>query len=440
MNASVASCLMPATPEIAFGDQVAGMRRGGAWEMAGPVMCEGCLVLVMATDLESQARQFFEVVEHEQFELQGDMSTATFGVQIALGQLVAKLCEIDGRSARSEVLHALSDLGLGSVASVSMTMFPDGKYVGQTMALDYDGSADGLISLVLPTRRTRPNLLRYLPPSARTWSVWPIDGAGVAEFYPRVFELLGDKLPIAREQFETQFTAYTKLRLVEDVLSLIGDEYMRIDDPAAVLEYDEDMPESVENAQDQFGNSCFVLQVRDGKTLGRNLDTAIRSRGLHVGRKSEDYATTKIYRMNLLGMLPIEYAVTDSLLLLGIGESEGTRQNLRGVLDAVSAGQAEPTEFPPEVMQRLEGLPEDWSGIDVASITEVLDGLIASLAEWEAWLVEEDIDPEDIDEGMWWAALELAKALRPELARESAATVVTVDYFGKDRYLSRSRW
>lgn len=419
--------------ELELGGTPAALRRSGSWEMAGPILHRGCVVLVMGTDLERQARQFFEVDEDGPAAIEGDVARATFGLRLALGRVLTRLCELPGDEPR--LLGMFRDLGLGAISDMTLTMFPDGAYVGQTLALDFNDAERGLLGFALPARRASPALLRYLPRGARTYAAAPLDGKALLELYPRVFELGGEILPMSREQFDELFTDYTKLSLLDDVLALIGDEYMRIEDVSAVVDYTEDMPESVEKAQDNFANTCFVLQVTDGRKLGRSLDTAIRARGLHVGRKREEYAGTTIYRLTLLGMFPVEYAVTDSLFVLGMGDSEGTKQNVRGVLDAAAAAGAEPFEFSPEVKERLDGLPEGWSGIEVASLTEVLDGFIGTFEQFEGEFLEDHPgnDP-------WTAVVDLAKAMRPELARKGAATAVTVDYYTKDRWLSKSRW
>lgn len=430
-----------AVTEIELGSTTAPLRELGAVECAGPAMIDGSLVCVIGTDLAERAGTFF-ANDDGAAALPSRIRNSAFGAHLVLKPAIEAFLKLMKSEEMGPEMAPLFDLlGVRALKTIGATMYPDGRFVGQELAITLEGGGRGVFDVMMPLGRTRPGLLRYLPAGAGTYRAGPIDARALENLYARAFGLFADVLPITREQLEAQFTTFTRLDLVADVLGQIGSEYLRVDDAAAALDPTEELPEQVEKANEQFSNACFVVRLQDGARFGKDLDTAIRARGLHVGRKREDYAGTRIHRMNLLGMFPIEYAVTGNLFVLGVGDGEGTQRNVRGVLDAVVAeanGAAAPGLAAP-VTSRLEGWPEGWSGIDVASLGEALEGVIGSFEGVEAMLARSDLTREDVEDP-WWLVLDAARALKPILERHGVETSVSVDYMTKDRYLMRTRW
>ncbi|MCR9244259.1 MAG: hypothetical protein NXI31_04450 [bacterium] len=443
LKAALDVVLPPATgSEITLGGVSAPVRAGKVYSIAGPVFVNGCLVLVGGSDVERDARLFFDLPADSPEPIAEHVQGATFGLQINTGAMVARLCDVETDTGPAQWMAMVRDLGFGSADNVTLTLFPDGHFVAQSLGVEFNGTERGLLGLLSPTRRQRPELLRFVPPSSRTWSVSPFDGRKLEEYYPRMFEILDGVMTMSREELEEQFLQATKLRLVEDVLALIGDEYILLQDPTmpvGILEDDSDEP--LTRVQLEYSNNCLAVAVRNGETMAKNLDTVIRARGLHVGRKSQDYAGTKIYRLALLGVFPLEYAIKGDLLVIGLGDGEGVRHNVRAVLDRVGTADAEDEfEFRPEVEERLARMPSRWHGIEVASMTEIISNITKS--------VEQVVGPDylqqtasgEVEDDPWSAMIGLFATLAPELARQDAATVVSVDYFTRTRFLSRTRW
>jgi hypothetical protein len=297
-----------------------------------------------------------------------------------------------------------------------------------------------LFDVVLPARRTNPKLLSYLPPQAKNWNIGVFDVGALQSLYGRAFEQFGELIPQSREEFEGLFTQYTKLRLHEDLLALIGGEYLRIEDFLAMSEPDTDADPSIESVDEKIGYGCFVVQVKDGKAMAQNLEKALRSRGLHAGRKTEEYGDTKIYRLSLLGSMPIEYAFAGDVFVLGLGRGESTQRNVRSVLDMVAmrAKEEAAAELPAALQTRMQGWPADWCTIDVGGMGEILDGFVGTMDGLMPMLEQAGLEPEDL--GIWFHCVEFARKLRPALARHGAEVSVTTGYSGPREYTMRSRW
>jgi len=428
--------------EVEIGGMPTSIWSGEGIDLAGPIVMDETMILFCGSDLEKQAPLFLQAdgrsasVDH--------VRDAAFGLHMRLQWSSRQLRAIfDVLGIAPEAAAVLEVCGILSVAGFGMTISPDGRYVGQTMDIEFGAGPRGLFDVMMPERRGRPGLLRYLPQGASAFLAMPLGGSAIERLYASFFDAQPAGSDFDRELLEQQFTALTKIDLIEDVLAQIGDEYLRIDDAAAapLLDEEEDFDEDLDRAHTMFGNTCFVVRVRDGRSFAKSLDTAIRARGMHVGRKREDYLGHRVYRLNLLGMLPVEYAVTDTLFVIGIGESEATRQNLRGVLDAVEAESSGAQALPlsAEVLERLRGLPEGWGGIEVTSVIDMLDGITTGFGQLEAMLAVDGLVRDDVDSPIWLYG-DLAGVVRPALAREGVGIAVQTVYLTGDRYSSRSRW
>lgn len=427
--------------ELEMGGVTATLRDAGTMQFLGPIVHEGHLVLLVGQELEERARWFFEDAAEK--AATSELRKPSFALRVRCERAIEKLIEAADHVSSTPSWFFVQ-FGLLSLQELAFSISPDGKFVGQQLQVKFSDQPRGLIGIVSPERTAKPSLLRYLPAGVSTYAAAPMDLSALVKIYEDVFANHADELPIDRESVESMFTDLTKLDLFKDVLAHIGDEYMRVDDVAAEMalggDDDEDDIEELALAKEQLSNACFVIKLKNGRAFGKSLDTAIRSRGLHVGRKREAYGDNNIYRMNLLSMFPIEYAVTDSLLIVGVGEGEGAKKHLRGVLDAVAAGDngAGPT-FAPEVAERLDGMHAGWGGIQVGSIVEILEGLVAAGETLDALLAEEGMSLEDLDDPyqLMFGGLSVLKSA---LARHKAGVVVGLDYFEKDRYVMRSRW
>ncbi|HEX6813122.1 MAG TPA: hypothetical protein VF384_15980, partial [Planctomycetota bacterium] len=412
-------------------------------QCTAPFLHEGTLVMLWSSDLEKQAAPCLDKRDNA-FPLAPQLQGTVFGLQIEAHEAVRSFLDAlaklpDGAKFHeddaAQIAKALELSGVRAVQRFVATAFADGKHLGQEMRLEFTATARGLFDAIMPVRRTNPRLLTFLPASAQNWGIGIFDMEAALNLYGMVFEQFGGELPLSREEIEGKFTEFTKLRLHEDVLSLLGGEYMRIDDYA--FDLDADVDERLERIDENYGNSCFVVQLRDAKSMAQNLEKALRARGLHAGRKTEEYADTKIYTLRLLGTMPIEYAFAADVVVVGIGGGETTRQNLRSVLDTVAARTkgAAATELSAAVQARLQGWPEDWAAIEVGDLGEILDGMITSFEGLAAMLPE---DEQELDIGQH--LVEFARKLRTELVRHDAAAALSASYSARDAYVIRSRW
>lgn len=413
----------------------------GEYQLTAPLRRDGAIVMLLGNDLEQQAAKCLE--PHPPIGLVPVVATAAFGLQCEVETIVQHVLERLQKSDAPEqdrIAKAITQLGGAAVRRVWTTFAPDGPWVGQSGGVEFAGGTRGLVDCFLPASKTSPRMVQLVPPGANNWNVSVFDFEALHRCYVQGFELIGDDAPMSREEFEAKFTEFTKLRLHDDVIALLGSEYLRVDDFVETGELEEDADERVTAFDQRWGDSCYAIALRDGKTMAQNVEKALRSRGLHAARKTEEYGGVKIHRLKLLGAIAIEYAFAGDVLVYGIGNGEGTARNLRGVLDAVAArqkGERAP-ELPAPLRERLQGIDEDWTTIDVATFTDVIDGFVGAAGSLEALLAEEDVDMPEMRSFL--ALAKFASALRAELVRHRAETTVTVGRFRSDACVWRSRW
>lgn len=424
--------------EVEVGGVPAELRSHEGSQTLGPVMHDGNLVLLIGQELEERALQFFEERDEpaEWSQLRGHTFSSVFRMEGAIAPFL-KVMDLESRFPD----WFAEEMGLLALKEFGFSARPDGKYVAQQTWATLNEKQRGLIGVLYPPRATEPTLLQYLPAGAGNYTACPFDVDEIVRIYEHIFATYADDLPMDRTQLEQAFHKMTKLDLLKDVVAHVGNEYLRIEDIMGDAEYDEDDPVEVDALRQQLGDTCLVVKLRNGRALAKSLDTAIRARGLHVGRKREKYNGTTIYRMNLLGMFPIEYAVTDSLLVLGVGSSEGAKRNFRGVLDSYAAVVAggDPPTLVETVQERIDRMPKGWGGMDAISLVELVESVVAAGEETKTIMADEGLATEDLDDP-WALLFEAGNALQGVVKRHGIAMAVNLMYFEKGRYLIRSRW
>lgn len=422
-------------------------------QLSMPVVRDGNLLMLFGTRLDRDAERFFTVPADQRFSLSPELRQAAMALVLDVGaafdSLQGQLGELEGAGDEAEVLaKVLPMFELPALRRLSWRLFADGTYVGQEAVVGLTGPLRGLWKVLMPPRGAPAAVLQYLPAAATTFATTSFDPRAFHDLYVRIFDGLGDTVPMSRAAFEELLLDKLKLRLKEDVLDQFTGEMLRIDDLAAAAELvdeDDDLEARLDRLDTEYGDGCFVLPLRDGLGFAASLEKTVRSFGLHASRKSDEYAGTKVHRVVVLGSYLVEYAVTDKLLVVGFGGRDGTMRNLRSVLDAAAAQATGPSTAPlPAVVQsRLEGLPDGWSDIDAASLADAVAGMLGYFAQIEA-LADEALADDDAELHEVIADYlpigEALKRLRPALLRHGADVAVTVTYKTDGRLVLRSRW
>jgi hypothetical protein len=423
----------PKTRELTIGDlRLTAVQDVSGFESWGtiPTIVDGHLVMFYGSDVEAQAAKGIE--GKDRFEAADAGKTPMFvhadlrGFVAALDQGVAEIEEMGG--APFDVGELLDAIGLRSLQDFRMTLGADGKHLVSDVQLGLRADKRGLLAM-LTQSSAPPKLLRALPASAANWSINSIDFGVLYTSAEQVVTMLETEMPMSWSDMMTAMAEQLKVRIKEDLLDHLGGEVMTISD-ANELGDDEEAGNPA-NPLAAINGQFMAFALRDGAAFGKSVETMLRARGLHAARKTEEYQGAKVHRMTLAGVLELEYAITDDLLLLALGKSESARASLRGVLDAKASGTA--TELPAAVKAHLDAAPAGWCGVGVTrpadtmlGVSQAMGGLLAMSADGEAEQL-----------GM---IADVLQALAGEMKRLGVDTSVGFLYSGPKGVGYRLRW
>lgn len=421
----------PKTKEVPAGELrlTAVADEDGMWGTI-PAIVDGHLVMFYGTDVEAQATKAIE--GKDRFEAADAGNTPMFlhadlrGFVTAMDQGVAEIEEMGG--APFDIGELLDAIGLRSLQDFRMTLGADGKHLVSDVQLGLRADKRGLMAM-LPQSSAQPKLLRALPAATSNWTIMPLDLGVLYTSAEQIVTMLEAEMPMSWPDMMTAMAEELKVRLKEDLLDHLGGELMALSDASELA--DEDEAGNPANPLAAINGQCMVLSLRDGAAFGKSVETMLRARGLHAARKTEEYQGAKVHRMTLAGVLELEYAITDDMLLLALGRSESARASLRGVLDAKASGTA--TELPAAVKAHLDAAPAGWCGVGVTRPADTMMGVGQAMVGLVAMSGGGEAD----QLGM---VADVLQALAGEMKRLGVDTSVGFLYSGPKGVGYRLRW
>lgn len=402
----------------------------GELETALPQVLDGHLVMVASNDLEKTAAKMLATTDRADHEA----PQGTLAVHLQVGTLLGGIVDVvkeqlDAGGAPFDFAEVFQELGLSSIDTFDLTLGNDGDHVLVAMQIGMKAEHQGLFG-AFTGDGSAPKLLRLVPADCEAFSTMPFDLGKLYQTIGKVWGLFGEEVPVTFADVESSFTEATKVRLKEDLVDHLGKELLLLGDVRGQLDAIVDAQKDGEepNPMAMLSGYCLGFSLADGKAFGESLEKALRSRGLHAARKTEEYQGFKVHRLKVAAVLEVEYAVTDDLLLVALGAGEGSHAQLRSVLDAKKAGAAAPAEA---VQKRLRGLPEGYSGVGTSSIA----GTLQALAGFARKVAEKTRMPEETLQGF-----ELLGTLAEDLKQFGLGDLISASYTTKSGFRSVLRW
>ncbi len=393
-----------------------------------PAMIDGHFVMVMSHDLDQNAARLLGTADRFTGKIDGRPLFVHAKLEQAMEALMkAVAARMDAQGAPFDVVQMLRSIGLGSLHAVELALGAEDKHVVGELDLTLGDGERGLLGMAM-FEQGSPKLLRCVPASAESFSVRALDLGAAFRTIATIWGAMGDAVPMTFDQVQTAFTEATKVRLKEDLVDHLGTELLMVGDVETPS--DASASEDLEQnpAAAMFRGSCFGISLRDGKAFGESLEKVIRSRGLHAGRKSEDYLDSKIHRLRLAAVVELEYVVTDDLLLLVIGNDESSRRNLRAVLDARARKDA---TLPAAVQTHLAAMPAGWSSVTLTPMAQTMRSLSTAFTALQ--------QVADAPEGLSMV-IQVMQGLAGDMKRLGIENMVGATYTTARSYVSRFRW
>lgn len=393
--------------------------------MSLPTLVDGHLVMFLGSKLEPQINRAIAATGH----FTGGNATASMFVHAELGSLMKAMTSamgaaMDMQGAPFDVAEMMRTLGLESMQNFDMSIAADGERVQIDTELGLAGEL-GLFGAMVSDQPSL-KLLRVVPDDV-DFNLMTVDAKVLFETVGKVWKAMGDEAPMSWDDAMAQANEATKVRVKEDLFDHLGAQMLFLN-PAAKDGAEEEEPRSEIDAVLQMLPGCMAIELKNGKAFGESMETMIRSLGMQAARKTEEYQGHKVYKLNVGGMLQVEYAVTDDMLLLSLRNDESGQRTLRSVLDASKAAEG---GMPARIKSLVAGLPEGWTGIAVASMSEGFKSA-AKAMQLQAQMGENM--PPQVE-----MMLGMMQSLGEEMKRLGIDKTVTTTYTSKSGLRSRMR-
>ncbi|MEZ6035983.1 MAG: hypothetical protein R3F29_00790 [Planctomycetota bacterium] len=401
----------------------AGTPPGGRMDLAICPDVDGALVMMFGTDLEASAERLL-AKDHRSAVPMGD---GPLFMHMDLSWISSVIdAAIDGQAppeAAAIVEDLMRLLGASALRGINLDIDTEGEHVLGNLQLQLTKNDRGLLDVIGTAASGTPKLLRAVPANAEAFSVSSLDLGKLYTIVAEAWATFGDQVPMSFDDAMQAFADATKVRLKEDLLDHLAGEMMSVQDVEAMMNAEFDPDE--DNPMAMLDGTVYGIGLKDGAAFGKSLETALRARGMHAGRKTEEYGTHQVHRLKLGGLIELEYVVTDDLLLLGVGNGEGTSRALRSVLDARATGD---TELPEVVRKHAEGMPAGWNGIGATPIASMMRMMSTAMA----------MNP-NVGEELEMASM-VMNGLAAELTRLGLGSMTSATYVDQNGITARMRW
>jgi len=411
--------------ELSVGNLKTRMLENDDVSMTLPALVDGHLVAFFGTKLEPQVNRAMAATGH----YTGGNDTSSMFVHLELGGLMKAMTSafgqmMDMQGAPFDGAEMMRTLGIESVQNFDMSLAADGERIQVDTEIGLAGELGLLGALV--SDQPSLKLLRAVPDDVDNFTLMTLDAKVLFETIGKVWKSMGDEAPMSWDDALAQASEATKLRMKEDLFDHLGAQVLALN--PNTKEGAEEEPRGQVEAVLQMLPACMALELKNGKAFGESMETLIRSTGLQAARKTEEYQGHKVHKLTLGGMLQVEYAVTDDMLLLSLRNDESAQRTLRSAIDAHKTAEG---EMPARIKNLVAGLPEGWTGIAVASMSEALKNA-AKAMQLQAEMGN-DVPPEaEMVFGMM-------QSLGDEMKRLGIDRAVTTTHTSKSGMRSRMR-
>jgi hypothetical protein len=320
------------------------------------------LVMVGASDFEATLER---LLAHERTLAAGDVAhvTGSAGVWMNVRPVLAAVEDQIDAAPNGAVIGAVLDAaGVRAIDTLSCTVAPSGAHVVTTFGAELREDARGLLAAA--AKPGGAPSFDLIPVQLPTWWTLRFDPDALYAAIGSLIEIGAEQNGQSFAQLEDQFAEFLHVRLYEDFIAHLGDQMFAVSQGADADAAD---PEAAEGA-------CLGVLLDDPKAFGASLETALRSRGLHVSRKTEDYRGFAVQRFGF-GGVTIYYTVSGRAFLVGVNDP-GLR-DLHAVLDEEKdRGEGKPrAALPKPIDERLEQVARGWIGVNVESTYDTLEQL-----------------------------------------------------------------
>lgn len=341
---------------------------------------------------------------------------------------------------RGQMIAFLRGSGLDAVRLLELTLRTDGARILQEIRMELAPQEfrGFLGALFWPLGVPRSRIAGHLVPDDVADAGFGSTDLSAAwdALLPMAQNFLGQ----SREALDKTIRDYVRMDVRKDFLPTIGPDYVLVQ----VMK-----PEGADSVevQREASNGFFLgLSLKDAKKFAKGFDKLLRSRALHVSRKSDEHAGVRVYRLPFLGFTTVHYAVMDDYFFLGLGTKGAAH-----VRAAVSKRQelAAQTELPTqpfaasrmaELAPHMEYVPPGAHALSILSIGPLVEEFESYLA---ALFASSALEHEEISKEEREAANRVVLAMRALAAKAKelgVSRVLSAMSTSERAFLYRTIW
>jgi hypothetical protein len=356
--------------DLRVAGKVVRAERGEGQEPEGtlPFLWGGNLVMIGGADLERAVERSLLPAGKTMADRAIARASGNAGMWVATqGAMSAFFARLEEEAPDPDAIRAALDAtGIRAFDTMSFTAEPAGEHMRFEMRGDFTEDASGLLGAFMVESDEPPRALDLVPVQRESWSVSRWDPQALYSAFGEIADAITPFTGRTRTDLEDAFAEFTRVRLAEDLIAHLGGELLNVSDGTPIDFGD------LENEGELEGGACWGVTLDDPQAFGASLEKMIRSRGLHVSRKSEDYRGFAVQRL-AFGRLQVYYTVSERALLVGLGEAGA--QQVRAVLDEErDRAEGKPrAALPAEIQRRLEHAVSGWNGLGAGSMVRALE-------------------------------------------------------------------
>jgi hypothetical protein len=362
--------------------------------IAMPFMHNGHAVMMISSNIEMAADKLLND-ETPRHSTPSRLNKANMGVSIQAKQIITLLTEAAGETMDWAMMGKpiLERSGLKSLETIDLTILTRGPALLQEVVFNFNQNDRGILGMVMPSGAKKTALTNLLPADAMTASAWPWDMQKLYSTVQSIFDDLGDDAPIPFDELLSEFETEFGVALKEGIFDTFGNGLMNVQ-----IESEDDI--DIMNPLSMVNGITFGMHMKDGKTLGKSIDTMLRSAGMHAGRTKDEHQGFLVYHLNVAGLADVHYAATPSLFIFGLGDAGGdVIRKVLGQLKAQEDG-VEEAKLTETVRNRLKMVPGNWTGLSWTNVESQIYTLMNQLD-----MVSSELPPEfapvlDVLDGM----------------------------------------
>lgn len=282
--------------------------------MTAPFVEAGHLVAVCATELERVLGRF--LAPSEEPSPRADRLHGLLSVRLGVRQLVELVTTHDGRSPVDSELaeDRITAQLVEGIEDLALSIQTAGGDAVLELMVGFPSATPPIAAVFSSTERNAlQRALGSVPRTSGAWIAGALDSAKLNDWLGSL--IAAGESPDAWSTTGPRFMREAGVRLQQDLLAHVGSAMLCCGLPPGELEQLTPHP-----LTSSLPLHAVAVTLHDSASFQDSIERLLRQTGMHAARKQEEYQGATVHRLIVGGLFSVDYAITDRLLAIGIGE------------------------------------------------------------------------------------------------------------------------